>query len=352
MPLELVVVSPKTVAYREYEEREPVRNEVLVRTTVSGIKHGTEINTYRGVVPFADRVWDPRLRLFRPLREGERAEPFFPHTMGSWAAGVVVAVGPDVRRYKPGDHVHGEWKHRQTVIRTEDTLYPVPGGVDDETMVFSDPARFALAGIHDAEIKLGDRVAIFGLGAIGMLAMQMARLSGAEEVYAVDPVPSRLELARSLGADMVIDPTQCDAGLAIKEATGGEGVDVAVEISGAYPALQQAIRAVHREGLVVTVSFYGDPSGRLDLSAEWHHNRVTLRSSMPVWGCSHRSQPMWDLARLEAAAINLLAKRRLEVRPLIGARIPFERAAEAYAMIDQGTAAGVKTLLTYGEEIK
>ena len=122
-------------------------------------------------------------------------------------------------------------------------------------MVFTDPARFALAAIHDAEIKLGDRVAVFGLGAIGMLAMQMARLDGAAQVIVVDPIPERLELARQLGADLAINPEDQDAGMAIKQATGGRGVDVALEISGAYASLQQAIRGVHKEGLVVTASY-------------------------------------------------------------------------------------------------
>ena len=116
MPLELVVESPKKIAFVEYEDREPVGDEVLIRTTVSGIKHGTEINIYRGIVPSADRIWDAELRLFRPLREGEALAPFFPHRMGSWAAGVVTQVGPQVRKLKVGDHVHGGWKHRQTVI--------------------------------------------------------------------------------------------------------------------------------------------------------------------------------------------------------------------------------------------
>ena len=347
MPLELVVESPRKVVFVEYEDRDLVGKEVLVRTTVSGIKHGTEINVYRGIVPFADRVFDPDLRAFRPFRDGEEPKPFFPHKMGSWAAGVVTRVGPEVRRFKVGDRVHGGWKHRQTVIVAEDDVYPVSDGVDDETMVFSDPALFALGGIHDAAIKLGDRVAIFGLGAIGMLALQMARLNGAGQILAVDPIPGRLDLARALGADVTVNPTECEAGLAVKEASGGAGVDVAIDISGNYAALQQALRCVHREGLMVTVSFYGDKAGRVDLSSEWHHNRITLRSSMPVWGCAHRCQPMWDLARLERAAIGLLEEGKLQVEPLIGARIPFERAAEAYAMIDESPGAKVKLLLTY-----
>jgi len=348
MPYELVVQSPKVVTFAEYQDRDPVGNEVLVQTSVSGIKHGTELNIYRGTLPFATELWDAELRLFRPPRPDEQIKPFFPHTMGSWAAGVVRKVGPNARRFKPGDLVHGEWRHRQSIIKPEDALYAIPPQVDDETMVFSDPARFALAAIHDAAMKVGDRVAVFGLGAIGMIAVQMAHLSGAAMVVAIDPIPGRLALAKQVGADLVINPTEVDAAIAIKEATGGKGVDVAIEISGAYAALQQALRCAQREGLVVTASYYGDAKGKVDLSREWHHNRITLRSSMPVWECTHRCHPMWDLARLERTAIGLLEQRKIQVKALIGGRFPFERAAEAYAIIDQTPAASVKMLLTYG----
>ena len=347
MPLELIVRTPKEIGFVEYQDSEPATSEVLVQTIVSGIKHGTEINMYRGTLPFASELWDPALRLFRPPGEGESVASFYPHTLGSWAAGVVLKVGPEVRNFQPGDLVHGEWKHRQTALKTEASLYRIPKKVDEETMVFTDPARFALAAIHDAEIKLGDRVAIFGLGAIGMLALQMARLDGALQVIAVDPIPERLELARQLGADLVINPEEKDAGMAIKEVTGGRGVDVAVELSGAYASLQQAIRGVHKDGLVVTASYYGDRTTLLDLSREWHHNRITLRSSMPVWDSSHRNHPMWDLGRLERTAVALLEEQKLNIEPLIGARIPFEDAAKAYDLIDQSAGDKIKIILTY-----
>jgi threonine dehydrogenase-like Zn-dependent dehydrogenase len=347
MPKELVVLSPKKIGFSDYEDPQPNGDEVLIQTLVSGIKHGTEINMFRGTLPFASEIWDPGLRLFRPPGDGEKVAPFYPHTLGSWAAGVVRKVGPDVRVLKPGDLVHGEWKHRQTVIKTQKALYRIPEQADGETMVFTDPARFALAAIHDAEIKLGDKVAVFGLGAIGMLALQMARLDGAVQVIAVDPIPERLEMARRLGATLTIDPKEGDTGIAIKKATGGAGVDVAVDISGVYAALQQAFRSVHKEGLVVTASYYGERTIPLDLSREWHHNRITLRSSMPVWDCSHRNQPMWNLDRLERTAVSLLEDQKLIVKPLIGIRIPFECAAEAYNLIDQSPNENIKIILTY-----
>jgi 2-desacetyl-2-hydroxyethyl bacteriochlorophyllide A dehydrogenase len=347
MPLELLVTSPRRISFGEYADRPPAGDEVLIETVVSGIKHGTELNIYRGTLPFAEELWDPQLRLFRPPGAGERVEPFYPKTLGSWAAGVVVAVGPDAQRFRPGDCVHGEWKHRQTALRPEATLYPVEAGVDPDAMVFTDPARFALAAVHDAAIKLGDRVAIFGMGAIGLLAVQMARLSGADYVCVVDPVVERRQLAEQLGADLALDPAAGDTGLAIKRATGGVGVDVALEISGVYAALQHAVRCVRREGRVVTASYYGEQRGQVDFSREWHHNRITLLSSMPVWSCTHRSHPLWDLARLEQTAVRLLASGRLQVRPIIGTRVPFEHAAEAYDRLDHGPDASAKVLLTY-----
>ena len=348
MPQELITRTPRQIGFSEYQDADPVANEVLVQTTVSGIKHGTELNIYRGTLPFANELFDLDLRLFRPPNDSETIAPFFPHTMGSWAAGVVRKVGPDVQRLRPGDLVHGEWKHRETAIKPESMLYPIPSQADGETMVFTDPARFALAAVHDAQIKLGDRVAVFGMGAIGLLALQMARLNGAVQVLAVDPIAQRRALAKQVGADAAIDPASCDAGLAIKEATGGRGVDVCLEISGIYSALQHAIRGTRKEGLVVTASYYGDAVGRVDLSREWHHNRITLRSSMPVWGCSHRCYPLWDMERIEYTAVKLLEGGKLAVKPLIGARIPFKRAADAYTMIDLSPADAVKIILTYG----
>ena len=346
MPLELTIESPGHIGYASYAEREPVGREVLVRTRVSGIKHGTELNMYRGTLPFADELFDRQERLFRPPHADEKIAPFYPHTVGSWAAGVVAAVGPEVQRFRPGDPVHGEWKHRESAIKNEGELYPIEAGSDFETMVFTDPARFALAAVHDAAVKLGDRVAIFGLGAIGMLAAQMARLNGASFVCVVDPLADRRDLAVKLGADLALNPLEVDAGMAIKAASGG-GVDVAIELSGVYAALQHAIRAAHKQALVVTASYYGDQKGQLDLSREWHHNRITLRSSMPVWDCDHRCAPMWDLRRLERTSVALLANGVLQAKPLIGACLPFTRAAEAYALIDTAPAGHIKILLTY-----
>jgi len=339
---EFVVTAPRQIEFRDYNEPPLKPNEVRVRAIVSGIKHGTEMNLYRGQSPFASKTFDRDYRLFLP----QEGQSLYPTNLGSWLAGEVVEVGSAVTRFKAGDNVHGGMAHRPTNVRPEDTLFPLADGMKPETALFTDPAIFALGAVHDARIKVGDRVAVFGMGALGLLAVQIARLNGAEAVFAVDTIDARLELARQFGADAAFNASQCDAALEIKNRTGKKGVDVAIDISGAYPALHSAIRSVQMCGLVVSASYYhGAP--QLDLGAEWHHNRPTFVSSMPVWGNPHRCHPLWDLKRLEETALRLLETGRLMTEPMIGRRFRYQDAAQAYQFIDQHPEATIKTLLDY-----
>jgi threonine dehydrogenase-like Zn-dependent dehydrogenase len=159
----------------------------------------------------------------------------------------------------------------------------------------------------------------------------------------VDPVSVRRDLA---GADAALDPTSVDAGLEIKLATGREGVDVAIEFSGRYSALHDALRSVRLAGNVVAAGFYVGPPDGLALGEEFHHNRLTLAGSMSGWGAPHRAAG-WDRARLRATALDLLASGRLDVDPFVTHRIPFARAPEAYELIDGSADEALRVLLTY-----
>ncbi len=343
MPREFVVTAPHTIEYRDYQERPLQDDEVRVRVLVSGIKHGTEMSLYTGDTPFREKSFDPELRLFVP-REGTQ---FYPCNLGSWACGEVVEAGAGVTRFAVGDIVHGEMAHRPTNVIREANLFPLAPAMRPEVAVFTDPAIFALGAVHDAQVKVGDRVAVFGLGALGLIAVQIARLNGAEQVYAVDRIPARLELARQFGVDEAIDAGRCDPALEIKRLTGGKGVDAAIDISGAYGALNTAIRSAQPGGLVVTASYFKGDAGALQLGAEWHHNRVTLVGSMPVWGMPHRCYPLWDLARIRRTALSLLETGKVVVEPMIGPRFPYDRALEAYQQIYERPEAAVKVLLDY-----
>lgn len=343
MPKEFLVIAPKTIEFRDYMEPPLKPGEVRVQALVSGIKHGTEMALYSGITPFINKEFDPELRIFLARKD----KSFYPLNLGSWLVGDVLETGSAVKSLKIGDRVHGGMPHRPTNVCKEGDLYLLVKGMKPETALFTDPAIFALQAVHDAQIKVGDQVAVFGAGAIGLLALQIARINGAECVFVVDLLANRLELARQFGADEALDASQCDVGLEIKKLTGNKGVDVAIELSGDYSALQDAIRSIHAGGLIVTASYFKGDCHQLQLGAEWHHNRVTMISSMPVWGMPHRCYPMWDLKRIEKTALHLLENGRLITDPMIGRRFPYSKAKEAYQFIDEKPEAAVKVLLDY-----
>ncbi len=206
MPIEFVVTAPHTIQFREYEEPPLQPDQVRVRAVVSGIKHGTEMSLYGGDTPFKDQFFDPELRMFLP---GE-GKGLYPCRLGSWLVGDVIEVGSAVTQFAVGDRVHGEMPHRPTNAIAESKLFPLKPGMAPELAVFTDPTIFALSAVHDAQVKVGDDVAVFGMGALGLIAIQIARLNGARHVFAVDRIPARLALARQFGADEALDASEGD----------------------------------------------------------------------------------------------------------------------------------------------
>ncbi len=149
--------------------------------------------------------------------------------------GKIVETGAGVSTYKKGSTVlaYGGFSELHIVdTATNWKLWKVPEHVNWKGAVCLDPLINALAGIRDAQIGIGDSVAVFGLGAIGLLAVACARLSGAQKIYAADPLKKRRELAESMGAHAIYDPMTCDVGLEIKKETRDN------ILQGRYRALQ------------------------------------------------------------------------------------------------------------------
>jgi threonine dehydrogenase-like Zn-dependent dehydrogenase len=348
MPNELLLTAPRAIRIAPYDDPMLGTDEVRAHAIASGISHGTELALYRGDAAFGSKRFDLDLRQFV---EDAETRPY-PMRLGYEWVGRVGAVGADVRGIEIGDRVHLTLPHREThtVTIADELAAPwlvLPKEVDPDRATLLQSAAIALQAAHDARLKVGDRVAIFGLGVFGLLAVQLARLSGASWVAAVDPIAGRRELAGSFGADCTLDPDSCDVGRAIKLAAGSGGPDVAIEFSGRFAALHEAMRCVALAGIVVAAGFYiGGASSDLRLGEEFHHNRLTLVGSMSGWGAPHR-EPGWDRRRLRATALDLLARSRLDVDAFITHRVPFHRAAEAYELIDRGPEKSLRVVLTY-----
>lgn len=337
MPRELVAVAPRTPVLREYEEQPLKPNELRIKSIFSAPKHGTELRPYRADTKDQTSPFDGQKR----IHIGEGGDPKFPIQLGNMAVGNVIEVGQEVASSQIGDKVFGHLPIRETHTVNQGRIKKVPEGMSSEAIVYSDPAGVALCAIQGSQICLGSSVIIFGLGAIGQMALQLARLQGARWIAVSDPIPVRRKVAKNHGADLVIDPTMDDVGFIVKDQTENAGVDVSIETSGSYAAMNDALRATAYGGKIVSAAYYTGDSSVLSFEGEWHRNQLTIISTRDV-NSTLRDHPLWNTPRLHTEAFALLQEDRISVDGLVHPIVPFSQAAEAYRVIDEKPAESIK----------
>lgn len=333
MPRGLYVDRPHHVILADYADPALQPDQVRLRSHFAAIKHGTIFHLFSGESPFQDQVFDRNLRLFVKKTEvAARPGGLVGQFVGNMTVGAVEAVGGAVESVKPGDIVYCYGPIAETVTRAAAEVHPLPATLCAEDAVCLDPALYAYAAVRDARVTVGDAVVVTGLGAIGLFVVQLLVRAGCLHVIAADPLPKRRQLAQDLGAHLTVDPTQDDLGLAVRGYLG-QGVDTAIEASGHYRALYDAMRAVGQGGRVVTLGYYKGDLGGVPLGAEWHHNRLELVSSMPVWDNPSREHPQWNLARLEETVREFFVRGWLTSDGLVDPIVPFEDAATAFMQV-------------------
>ena len=320
----------RSVELRTEEITEPGANEVRVRAALSAISHGTEMLVYRGEV-------DADLALDLPTLAGGYG---FPLKYGYASVGRAVAVGSEVHGLREGDLVFALHPHQDEYVVPESLVRRLPDRTTPEQGVFLANLETAINVVLDAKPRLGEIVAVFGQGVVGLLVTQLLRRSGAR-VLAIEPSALRRSFAERCGAEAAIAPGD---GALLRSLTGGRGADVAIDASGSPSALQEAIDCVATEGTVVVCSWYGEKPVPLDLGGRFHRGRVRIVSSQ-VGRVDPSLGPRWDRERRMELATDLLAE--LVLAELITHRIPFARAAEAYALLDRNAAETVQVVLDY-----
>ena len=328
----LVIAAPRTIAFAEEDDRPLAPHELRLRTLFSGISAGTELTGYRGSNPYLHKRWDADRRLFLSDEHTQIAYPF--NGWGYEEVGEIVEIGADVAGLALGQRIYGTWGHRTSHVVTADYARPriLAPHVEPILGIFSQIGAIAFNGILDAQINLGETVAVFGLGVVGQLVAQLARLSGAQ-VIAVDPIESRRALAQRLGAHTVLDPAIGSPAEAIKDQTSGRGADVCVESSGSTTALNEAVRACAYSAKVVAMGFFQGQAQGLLLGEEFHHNRINIVGSQ-IFGVSPELKYRWDVNRLATTFMGLVADGRLDLRPVITHVAPFAEAAMLFELLD------------------
>lgn len=349
MPYELVAVLPKRPELRSYMEPAIEPHQVRLQSIFSTVKHGTQLRSYRGDTLDVSEPFDWDLKLHLRDQDTKKAAKLksFPMALGTATVGEVIMTGSEVDIFRIGDIVYSNHLSiRETHTVSVKSLKAVPAGMDPQAVVCWDPVSVALSGVRDSQLGVGDKVLVTGLGAIGQMALQLARLQGATWVAGADPIARRRDLALRHGADLVIDPTKDDVGLLVKTITNKMGADAVIESSGSYAGLGDALRAAAYGATVVSVAYYTGSGHALSLEGEWHRNRINLLSSRDN-STPHRLSPRWDVKRLEEVAFQLLEQRQIEISGLLNPVVSFKDSAEAYRQIDENPASSIKLGVTF-----
>lgn len=322
----LVATAPRVAALVEYEDRAILANEVKIRVRFGAPKHGTEVVDFRAASPFIDEDFNGEWQMFTPRpADAPRGIEFGKFQLGNMVVGDIIECGSDVTDYAVGDSVCGYGPLSETVIINAVNNYKLrkmPEGSSWKNAVCYDPAQFAMSGVRDANVRVGDFVVVVGLGAIGQIAIQLAKRAGASVVIGVDPIAYRCDIARRHGADFCLNPIGTDVGKEIKTLTGKQGADVIIETSGYADALQSALRGLAYDGTISYVAFAKPFAEGFNLGREAHFNNAKIVFSR---ACSEPNPdyPRWSRKRIEETCWELLMNGYLNCEDLIDPVVTF-----------------------------
>ncbi|MEN2424516.1 NAD(P)-dependent alcohol dehydrogenase [Chromobacterium vaccinii] len=333
-----VFVAPGKIELREKPIPAVGPGDALVRITTTTIC-GTDVHILKGEYPVASGL-----------------------TIGHEPVGVIERLGADVKGYREGQRViagaicpsftsygcqdgypsqdggcechgykpMGGWRFGNTIDGTQAeyvlvpdaqaNLAPIPDGLSDEQVLMCpDIMSTGFSGAEAANIKIGDVVAVFAQGPIGLCAVAGARLRGASCIIAVDGIDDRLAISRRLGADVTLNFRQVDVIAEIMKLTGGRGVDSAIEALGTQGTFESALRILKPGGTLSSLGVYStDLKIPLDAFNAGLGDKRIVSSLCP--GGKERMRRL----------MNVLESDRLDLSPLVTHRYKLDQIVEAY----------------------
>ncbi len=318
-----VISEPYKAEVREADLPPPAADQVLVRTEYSFVSAGTELAVYTGTHQW---LKDPTLPDWK-----------FPFRPGYSAAGTVVAVGPGVRGWQPGDRVSYPGNHASFELLTlgheRGRLWRLPPTLDSDKAAVACVARYGMGAAIRAGITLGRSAAVLGLGVIGQFALRCLVAAGANPVVGVDPVRLRRDAALAGGADHAIDPAAGDPREQLDRLLGARGAEVVADATGVPDAVPAAMALARDLGQVIVVgsprgkakdvNFYDDLHRRSLEVAGAHGNMLFERSHTRLSGD-------WDVDKAQYWLLAALASGRLGLQGLVTHRIEPAQLGSAY----------------------
>lgn len=331
----IVIEQPNEVALRDVEAPSPGPGEVRVRSVCAGVCR-TDLDIVAGTL---DARWVS-----------------FPVVPGHEWSGVIESLGAGVTGLEPGRRVVCEGSipclacrrcragdthlcetydavgftrgggYGEYVVVPARVVHPIPDHVSFDAAVLVEPAAVVLKALERARIQPGETVGVIGIGALGAIALRLARLHGPAAVVAYGVRDEELELARGLGADDVVNVGREEV---------GSGLDVVVETAGAASAVELATRLAREGGRVVLLGIAGH-GHELTLPAD----RLALRD-LSVFGSVGYTTAAW------ARTVALVSEGLVDLEPIVTHRFPLEQFADAFALMDDRRGVVAKIVLEH-----
>ncbi len=355
----------------------PVLDEhaVLVETVFSAISAGTEMATVTmtGKSLFARAKEQPEQvrKVLQSIKDEGFAKTFSKvqgkleggSATGYSLAGRVIAVGSRVQGFQCGDRVacagSGIANHAEYVVVPENLTMRMPDELAFREASTVTLGGIALQGVRRADVRMGEYVAVIGMGILGQLALQMLKASGCR-VLVSDVDEKRLELARELGADMTVNPLSCDPVHQGKVFSGGYGVDVVLftAATSSSEPLSQSFKMCRRKGRVVLVGVSGMEIKREDMYKNELDFLISTSYGPGRYDDEYEKRGLdypyayvrWTEKRNMEEYLRLLAEKKINLEPLIEGEYPLSEVEQAFQSLNEGTTKPLIVLLHYPDK--
>jgi 2-desacetyl-2-hydroxyethyl bacteriochlorophyllide A dehydrogenase len=338
--LSLEFSKPHQVTVTEELLPGPAPHQVLVQTTCSAISPGTEMLVYRG-------QWPESLLLDETIPALARRFSY-PLKYGYSCVGRIVEIGSEVDSQWLDKQVFAFNPHESYFLTSPDQLIPLPLSMPPSEAALLPNMETAVNLVMDGKPLIGEQVAVFGQGVVGLLTTAVLGRFPLACLLTVDGYSLRRQRSLEFGATESLDPGGVDIidGLRkwVQAEQPGSGFDLTYELSGNPTALNQAISATGFGGRVVIGSWYGSKRADLELGGRFHRDRIKLISSQ-VSHLAPEFTGLWTKSRRLAFALRMLEESRPS--SLITHRFSILQAAAAYDLLDRMPEEAIQIIFSY-----
>lgn len=309
------LIAPRTSDVVEIDTPEPGPGEVVVRVSLCGVC-ASELHEWAG------------------------GEALYPLRLGHEPVGIVDQIGPGVERVRVGDRVTGLFQkaYADFCLARETDLLLVPDAVPDEGAL-GEPLACLINAHRRTHVALGDRVALIGLGFMGLGMLQLLKLSGARRIVAIDVREEAREMATRLGADEVCQPadlSSADRLTRFAEWRSDRGFDVVIEASGTQSGLTLAGELVAVHGILSILGYHQGGTRQVDVGM-WNWKAIDVVNSHV-----RRRNDKFESMRI---GLNLAASEMIDLGGLVTHRYGLDEVDRAYADLETKPAGYIKAVI-------